>query len=141
MAERQQIGKTSSGSEPAKDESVAFAGCMLDVGSQQLHPVASAVVRLTPAESRVLRLLARYPNRVVSRDALTEAARGAGRESPGRSIDVHIKNLRRKLDSPSDAPSLIRTKWGIGYMLVPSSGHDRVVALARLTPCKTISRG
>ena len=124
VAERQRTDKASSDFVPSNNGLIAFAGWMLDVANRQLIPETGATVHLTPAEARILRLLARHQGRVVSRDALMEAARGRSAKARGRTIDVHIKNLRRKLDASPDAASLIRTEWGVGYVLVTGSGVE-----------------
>jgi DNA-binding response OmpR family regulator len=101
---------------------IAFAGWMLDVASQQLKTEGGELVHLTQAEYRILVVLARNPRQVVSRDQLMEAMAGREWEPFDRSIDVHISNLRRKLDPDPKLPSLIRTVRGAGYMFVPSRG-------------------
>ena len=107
---------------PSPDEALAFAGWRLDVASQQLKSEAGDTVHLTQAEYRILVLLARNPRRVITRDQLMEAMAGREWEPLDRSIDVHISNLRRKLDPDPQQPSLIRTVRGAGYMLVPNRG-------------------
>ena len=100
-------------------ETIQFAGWTLDTVSQQLLSVAGERVHLTQAEYRILALLARNPRRVVSRDELMDATAGRDWEPFDRSIDVHISNLRRKIDPDPKQPSLIRTVRGAGYMFVP----------------------
>jgi len=103
-------------------ETIQFAGWTLDTVSQQLLSVAGERVHLTQAEYRILALLARNPRRVVSRDELMDATAGRDWEPFDRSIDVHISNLRRKIDPDPKQPSLIRTVRSAGYMLVPQRG-------------------
>ena len=56
---------------------------------------------------------------VVPRDDLMSAAAGRDWDPFDRSVDVHISNLRKKLDLDPNLPSLIRTVRGTGYMFVP----------------------
>src|SRR5260221_511228 len=107
---------------PSPDEAIAFAGWRLDVSSQQLKSEAGETIHLTQAEYRILVLLAKNPRRVITRDQLMDAMAGREWEPLDRSIDVHISNLRRKLDPDPKQPSLIRTVRGAGYMFVPNRG-------------------
>jgi len=111
---------------PAQDEPagdvVTFSGWVLDMASQQLKTEAGKVMHLTQAEYRILVLLARNPRKAVTRDQLMTTAAGREWAPLDRSIDVHISNLRRKLDPDPTQPSLIRTVRGSGYMFVPNRG-------------------
>jgi len=100
-------------------EAVALAGWTIDSKRRQLKAGAGKIVHLTHAECRALTLLASNPHQAVTRDRLMRAAVGRGWSPPDRSIDVHISNLRRKLDADPKRPSLIRSVRGVGYMLVP----------------------
>jgi two-component system OmpR family response regulator len=107
---------------PVLPDQFRFAGWMLDMVSQQLTVEAGDAVHLTLAEYRLLALLARNPHRVITRDQLMEVVAGRAWEPYDRSVDVHISNLRRKLDPAQKQPSLIRTVRGAGYMFVPQRG-------------------
>jgi DNA-binding response OmpR family regulator len=104
------------------EDAITFSGWVLDVSSQQLKSEAGELVHLTQAEYRILALLAKSPRQVITRDRLMEAMTGREWEPLDRSIDVHISNLRRKLDPDPKLPSLIRTVRGAGYMFVPNRG-------------------
>ena len=83
--------------------------------------VGSRKVDLTPTEFRLLECLLRQPGRAFSRHQLMDAAIGEGQIVLERTIDVHIKTLRQKLnkvsgnDNDSSQPELIETVRGIGY--------------------------
>ena len=62
-----------------------------------------------------LELLMRNPNRVYSREALLNAIWGYDTSSDIRTVDVHIRRLREKLERSPAAPEHIMTKWGVGY--------------------------
>ena len=70
---------------------------------------------LTPTEFKVLYALASYPGRVFTREELVEKALGYQFEGYERSIDAHIKNVRRKIEDDPKNPSLILTIYGVGY--------------------------
>ena len=98
---------------------ITFAGWVLDPASHLVKSEAGETLHLTQAEFRILSLLAKNPNNVVPRDDLMTAAAGRDWDPFDRSVDVHISNLRKKLDLDPDLPSLIRTVRGAGYMFVP----------------------
>jgi len=101
------------------DSKIIFAGWVLDPASHLVKSEAGETLHLTQAEFRILTLLARHPNVVVPRDDLMTAAAGRDWDPFDRSVDVHISNLRKKLDLDPNLPSLVRTVRGAGYMFVP----------------------
>ena len=70
---------------------------------------------LTPAEFHILAVLARSPGRVFSRSQLLDKALGESYEGYERTIDVHILNLRRKMEADPARPRYIKTVYGAGY--------------------------
>ena len=72
---------------------------------------------LTHYEFELLAALARAAGRVLSREQLLDALKGAEYEAFDRSIDVHISKLRAKLEADPKAPRLIKTVRGVGYLL------------------------
>lgn len=105
--------------EAPPDGKIAFAGWVLDPASQLVKSEAGETLHLTQAEFRILALLTRSPGVAVPRDDLMTAAAGRDWDPLDRSVDVHVSNLRKKLDLAPDLPSLIRTVRGSGYMFVP----------------------
>jgi len=79
--------------------------------------LAGRPLNLTMVELRLLGTLAREPGRVFSRAQLIEKALGYDFEGFDRTIDVHILNLRRKLEPDPKHPRYIRTVYGAGYKL------------------------
>ena len=73
------------------------------------------LVDLTQKEFDLVELLMRNPNRVYSRDALLDAIWGYDNSSDIRTVDVHIRRLREKLERTPASPEHIMTKWGVGY--------------------------
>ena len=70
---------------------------------------------LTPVEFRLLRTLAHAPGRVFSREQLLDGLYDDHRVVTDRTVDSHIKNLRRKLEQIAPEPALIRSIYGVGY--------------------------
>ena len=82
--------------------------------------VAGEPVDLTPTEFQVLATLVRQPGRIFSREQLLEAVHGVAFDGFDRSVDSHIKNLRRKIEPDPRRPTYIQTVYGVGYRFV---GH------------------
>ena len=85
----------------------------------RLHSVevAGQQVNLTPTEFRLLGILVREPSRVFSRGQLVDRAFGYDFEGLERTVDVHILNLRRKIEADPNQPKYIKTVYGMGYKL------------------------
>ncbi len=79
-------------------------------------------LNLTTVEFKILGILARDPDRVFSRAQLIEKAVGYDFEGFDRTIDVHIHNLRRKLEPDPNHPQFIKTIYGIGYKFSVGTG-------------------
>lgn len=75
-------------------------------------------VHLTPAEYKLLLVLARHPERPFSREELIEKVFGFDYAGEDRTIDQHVKNLRHKIESDPKKPDYILTVYGYGYRFV-----------------------
>ena len=84
--------------------------------------LAGRPLNLTEIEFKLLGVLAREPGRVFSRAQLIEKALGYDFEGFDRTIDVHILNLRRKLEPDASQPRYLKTVYGAGYKLSEMSG-------------------
>jgi DNA-binding response OmpR family regulator len=80
---------------------------------------AGEPVACTPAEFRILRELMAHPRRVYTRTRLLEAAFGFDHDALERTIDVHVMNLRRKLEADPAQPRHLVTVYGVGYTFSP----------------------
>jgi two-component system, OmpR family, response regulator BaeR len=74
-------------------------------------------VELTPVEFRLVAALAAAPGRVFSRDSLLEKLYADHRVVTDRTVDAHVKNLRRKLEEIRPGADLVRSIYGVGYKL------------------------
>ncbi len=79
--------------------------------------VSGAVVELTPTEWSLLTVLASSPGRVFSRSELVNRVRGYEFDGYERTVDSHIKNLRRKIEPDPHNPTVVETVLGVGYRL------------------------
>jgi len=99
------------------------------VGELEIDPsrhevrLADRLVEVTPAEFKILACLAASPGRAFSRQQLLEHAFGFDHYVFDRTIDVHVMNLRKKIEPSSGPPAYLKTVYGVGYKLA-----DKVVA-------------
>ena len=89
---------------------------------QRLVTVRGSAVALTPTEWGVLFALASVPGRVYSRFELINRVRGYEFEGYERTVDSHVKNLRRKVEGDPGSPVIVQTVFGGGYRL--GLAHD-----------------
>jgi DNA-binding response OmpR family regulator len=95
---------------------LSYGDISLDLEQCTVH-LNGGEVRITPSEFRILAVLVREPGRVFSRTQLVEKALGYNYEGMDRTVDVHILNLRRKIEQDPNHPEYIRTVYGMGYKL------------------------
>ena len=86
----------------------------LDLDSRNAYR-SGVLADLTAKEFDVIEFLMRNPNRVYSREALLDTIWAYEYRSDIRTVDVHIRRLREKLEENPAEPSYIMTKWGVGY--------------------------
>lgn len=91
----------------AGDLEIDTNGHRVTLGEDQIH--------LTRIEFKVLATLAQHPGQTFSRAQLLDRLHGTVFEGYDRSIDAHIKNLRRKIESDPSNPNYILTVYGVGY--------------------------
>lgn len=104
--------------EQAADErfSLGDGELVIDEATREVV-VRGEPVELTPTEWGLLAALARTPGRVFSRYELINRVRGYEFEGYERTIDSHVKNLRRKIERDPHDPQIVRTVLGVGYRL------------------------
>jgi len=81
--------------------------------------VGERQVDLTPSEFDMLALFMESPGRVYSRMDLLEKLQGSAFEGAERTIDVHVRNLRAKVEPDPAQPEYIETVFGVGYRMRP----------------------
>jgi DNA-binding response OmpR family regulator len=96
------------------DELITAEGLTIDL-SRRVVEVAGERVQLTYVEFELLRILASHPGRVYSRRMLLEALWGGADYREPRTIDVHVRHLREKLERDPAEPAYILTVRGVGY--------------------------
>ena len=101
-----------------KDETgmIRIGDLEIDLNGHQVKRGAD-IVHLTPIEFRVLATLAARPGQTFTRVQLLDALHSVAYEGFDRSIDSHIKNLRRKIERDASAPDLVLTVYGVGYKI------------------------
>ncbi len=104
--------------EPKKEESKAriieSGDMQVDCESRRVY-IQGKEIRLTAKEFEVLELLIQNPNKVYSRESLLNLVWGADYPGDVRTVDVHIRRLREKVEKNPGEPRYVHTKWGIGY--------------------------
>lgn len=86
----------------------------LDCESRRLN-IGGREINLTAKEFDLLELMALNPNKVYSRDHLLNAVWGYDYPGDVRTVDVHIRRLREKIEQNPSEPKYVHTKWGVGY--------------------------
>jgi len=112
---------------PGAGEVLRSEAIAVNLETREVEAGASAV-RLTPSEFEILIALMRRPGRVLSRSQLLARLPGRGEAPLDRTIDVHVRNLRRKLSVTPSAADQIETVFGTGYRLRVDrrgAGHAR----------------
>ncbi len=89
---------------------------ILDISKREFYR-NDELISLTPSEFELIRVLLQNPGFVITRDELADKALGYQSAAAGRTLDSHIKNLRRKIDRAGEDDSIIQTVHGIGYRL------------------------
>ena len=98
----------------SEDNQLCIGQISLDLNARNAYR-SGVMVDLTAKEFDVIEFLMRNPNRVYSREALLDTIWAFEYRSDIRTVDVHIRRLREKLEENPAEPNYIMTKWGVGY--------------------------
>ncbi len=98
---------------PEKSE-LSFDELKIDIDSRRGY-ISEKEVNLTAKEFDLLELLMMHPNKVYSREELLNTIWGYDYPGDVRTVDVHIRRLREKIEQNPSEPKFIHTKWGVGY--------------------------
>ena len=96
------------------DSSITIGSISIDCVARNAYK-AGVLADLTAKEFDMIELLMRNPNRVYSRENLLDILWAYEYRSDIRTVDVHIRRLREKLEETPAQPQYIMTKWGVGY--------------------------
>jgi two-component system, OmpR family, response regulator RegX3 len=103
---------------PSGEQALRFDGGRLCLDQDRHQAVVDGQpVELTPSEFKLLLALARSPGRVFSRFELINRVQGHDYDGYERTIDAHVKNLRRKIEPDAARPRWVQTVHGVGYRL------------------------
>ena len=107
--------RRSGGTAPASEGTQLSGGGLLLAPERRAVSKAGAEIDLTVKEFDLLELLMRNPGKVYSREMLLNTVWGYDYQGEERTVDVHIRRLREKLEDDPANPACIITKWGVGY--------------------------
>ena len=111
---RAMLRRTGSSSRRSEANTLTIGSISLDLDARNAYR-AGSLADLTAKEFDVIEFLMRNPNRVYSREALLDTIWAYEYRSDIRTVDVHIRRLREKLEEDPAQPKYIMTKWGVGY--------------------------
>ena len=93
---------------------IEYDGIAIDLNTRTVR-IGDRQPALTPTEFRLLALLAEQPGRIFTRDQIINGAFGYDYDGFDRTVDVHIANLRRKIEPDGRKPRYVQTVHGVGY--------------------------
>ena len=96
------------------DDKISSGDLMLDIEGRRLQ-IKGNEINLTSKEFDMLLLLVQNEGKVYSRDNLLHAIWGEDYPGDARTVDVHIRRLREKIEPNPSEPRYVHTKWGVGY--------------------------
>ena len=106
--------RTTKRKEPAGSPVLIKGNMKIDCESRRVF-IGEREINLTAKEFDVLELLAMNPNKVYSRENLLNLIWGYDYPGDARTVDVHIRRLREKIEVNPSEPKYVHTKWGVGY--------------------------
>ena len=132
--------RTSARGQIAKPESILESGDMrVDCESRRVS-ISGREVNLTAKEFDLMELLIRNPNKVYSREKLLNLVWGADYPGDVRTVDVHIRRLREKIETNPSEPRYVHTKWGVGYFFRVYAEPDQTMKSGKISACRRFCR-
>ena len=111
------------GANAGRPSRLEYDGILIDLEARAVR-IGDRSPALTPTEFRLLAMLAQQPGRVFSRDQIIENAFGDDYDGFDRTVDVHIANLRRKIEPDGKRPRYVQTVHGVGYRFSAGPGRS-----------------
>ena len=99
---------------PSSSDRLSLGGILLDLKGHRTFK-NDKEISLTAKEFELLRLLMENPGKVYTRSDLLKSVWGEDFPGDERTVDVHVRRLREKIESDAGNPEYVHTKWGIGY--------------------------
>ena len=118
VARVRSVLRRATGGPPASSSRVLKVGDLTMDINRHLITLHGQEVELTATEFNLLKVLLENPGYAYTRSELIEQALGYEYEGSERTLDSHMRNLRRKIDPDTDRPSYIQTVYGVGYRLM-----------------------
>lgn len=110
--------RTAGGAKSEKGSMVIEKGDLkLDCDSRRLY-ILGEEINVTGTEFELLELLVKNENKVYSREKLLEMVWGQDYPGDVRTVDVHVRRLREKIEANPSEPKYVHTKWGVGYYYI-----------------------
>lgn len=110
--------RTAGGAKSEKGSMVIEKGDLkLDCDSRRLY-ILGEEINVTGTEFELLELLVKNENKVYSREKLLEMVWGKDYPGDVRTVDVHVRRLREKIEANPSEPKYVHTKWGVGYYYI-----------------------
>lgn len=106
--------RTGSEGEKAENGVIMDGDLKMDCDSRRVY-IAGVEINLTAKEFDVLELMVKNPNKVYGREKLLRLIWGSTYPGDVRTVDVHIRRLREKIEINPSEPKYVHTKWGVGY--------------------------
>lgn len=106
--------RTANSKEEETSNEIVYGLLRLNLDSRTLY-IDGRDADLTVIEFNLLEAMAKHPNKVFSRQDLLKIVKGEVDKADARSIDVHIRRLREKIEENPSSPKYVHTKWGVGY--------------------------
>ncbi len=106
--------RTAAKEEETSAKTIRTKDLLLDCEGRRVY-IEDNEVNLTAKEFEVMELLVKNPNKVYSRENLLKIIWGTDYPGDVRTVDVHIRRLREKVEKNPSEPKYVHTKWGVGY--------------------------
>lgn len=105
------------GAEHATPISIRAGDLVIDQNKHEIT-MDGAAIEFTPIEFKILELLCKNPGQVLSRLQIVERVQGYDFEGYERTVDAHIKNIRKKIEDDPQKPKCLLTVYGVGYKFI-----------------------